>query len=97
MATTKTGGLYWIVAGLALGGLGFGIAAFFSGKSGSTIQVGTGTPDVHVIDAGRNAPNTGFLIFAAVLIVAAIVVYFVVKADYRKPKASDQANWDKNK
>jgi hypothetical protein len=61
---------------IALGAAAFFIGAYFSGKSDSTQQVGTGSPGVHVKDGTGNTKNKGFLICGWVLV--AIFLFLLI-------------------
>jgi hypothetical protein len=64
---------------IALGAIAFFVAAYFSGKSDSTQQVGTGSPGVHVKDGTGNTKNFGFLLCGSVLVVIFLFLLIFVE------------------
>jgi hypothetical protein len=83
--------------------LGFSIwsfcRAYRGSKSNSTEQVGQGSTSVKTLQNRGNVPfyQVKAFIYGCALLIAAIVVFFVMKSDYRKQKAKDQQRWEKQK
>lgn len=48
-------------------------------------------------DTGTRVINKGATVFAIAFFIAAIVIFFSIKSDYRKPKSKDETHWQNQK
>lgn len=95
----NTGGLYWIPLVLLLASIFCGYRLYKSYQSGGQRLIDSpGSPDDGKwVDTGTKVLSKGLVFFTSAFLILAVVIFFMIKSDYRAARPSDKTKWEKQK